>query len=99
MSYLRPSPELLPDHAGQLLILMKQSKYLPLLLVVVALGVVAWSLLTYEDNLLWKLQELNLHLNTGLFFKQQMVVAGGLLTWLGTFFTEFFRYCDIVITI
>ena len=71
---------------------MKQLKYIPLLLVVIALSVVAWSLLTYEDNLLWKLQELNLHLNTGLFFKQQMVVAGGLLTWLGTFFTEFFYH-------
>ena len=72
--------------------MMKQLKYIPLLLVVIALSVVAWSLLTYEDNLLWKLQELNLHLNTGLFFKQQMVVAGGLLTWLGTFFTEFFYH-------
>ena len=49
---------------------MKQLKYLPLLLVVLALGVVAWSLLTYEDNLLWKLQELNLHMDTSLFFKQ-----------------------------
>ena len=69
---------------------MKQLKYLPRLLVVLALGVVAWSLLTYEDNLLWKLQELNLHMDTNLFFKQQMVVPGGLLTYLGTFFTEFF---------
>ena len=71
---------------------MKQLKYLPLLLVVLALGVVAWSLLTYEDNLLWKLQELNLHMDTSLFFKQQMVVPGGLLTYLGTFFTEFFYH-------
>ena len=71
---------------------MKQLKYIPLLLVVIALSIVAWSLLTYEDNLLWKMQELNLHLNTGLFFKQQLVVAGGLLTWLGTFFTEFFYH-------
>ena len=63
-----------------------------LLLVVVALGVIAWCLLTYEDNMLWKMQELNLHMDTWLFFKQQMVVAGGLLTWLGTFFTEFFYH-------
>ena len=69
-----------------------QLKYLPLLLVVVAFVVVAWCLLAYEDNLLWKIQELNLHLSTGLFFRQQMVVAGGLLTWLGTFFTEFFYH-------
>ena len=62
------------------------------LLPVIALAVVAWSLLTYEDNLLWKVQELNLHMDTWLFFKQQMVVPGGLLTWLGTFFTEFFYH-------
>lgn len=71
---------------------MKQLKHLPILLVAVALGVVAWSLLAYEDNLLWKMQELNLHLDTWLFFKQQMVVAGGLLTWLGTWFMEFFYH-------
>jgi len=71
---------------------MKHLKYIPVLLVVVALCVAAWSLLAYEDNLLWKMQELNLHMNTGMFFKQQMVVAGGLLTWLGTYFTEFFYH-------
>ena len=71
---------------------MKQLKHLPILLVAVTLSVVAWSLLAYEDNLLWKMQELNLHLDTWLFFKQQMVVAGGLLTWLGTWFMEFFYH-------
>lgn len=67
-------------------------RYIPILLVAAALSVVAWCLLTYEDNLLWKMQELNLFLNTGMFFKQQMVVAGGLLIWLSTFFTEFFYH-------
>ena len=71
---------------------MKQLKYIPLFLVVVALSAVAWSLLAYGDNLLWKVQELNLHLNTWMFFEQQMVVAGGFLTWAGTFFTEFFYH-------
>lgn len=71
---------------------MKQLKYLPLVLVIVSLAVVTWCLLIYEDNFLWKLQEQNLHLNTVLFFYQQMVVPGGLLTWLGTFFTEFFYH-------
>ena len=32
-------------------------RFIPLILVVAALGVVAWSLLNYEENLLWKLQE------------------------------------------
>lgn len=49
-------------------------------------------LLLLEDEFLWKVQELNLHLDTPLFFHQQMVVSGGLLTWLGTWFTEFFYH-------
>ena len=71
---------------------MKQLKHIPLLLVAVALSIVAWSLLAYGNNLLWKAQELNLHMNTWMFFKQQMVVAGGFLTWAGTFFMEFFYH-------
>ncbi len=67
-------------------------KFFPIGLVVVALGVVAWCMLHYEENLLWKVQELNLFLDTPLFFKQQMVVPGGMLTYLGTFFTEFFYH-------
>jgi membrane protein YdbS with pleckstrin-like domain len=55
----------------------------------VAVGV---ALLTLEDDFLWKVQEQNLHLGTALFFRQQMVVPGGLLTWLGTWFTEFFYH-------
>ena len=56
--------------------------FLPLLLA-------AGFLLIFENHLLWKIQELNLFLFTSLFFKQQMVVPGGMLTWLGTFFTQF----------
>ena len=67
-------------------------KLIPILLVAVALGAIAWCLLHYEDNYLWKVQELNLFLDTALFFKQQMVVPGGMLTYLGTFFTEFFYH-------
>ncbi len=53
------------------------------------LFLVAGFLLIFENHLLWKIQELNLFLFTPLFFKQQMVVPGGMLTWLGTFFTQF----------
>jgi len=67
-------------------------KYLSPLLCVVALVAVAVSLLSLESEYLWKVQELNLHLDTSLFFKQQMVVSGGLLTWLGTWFAEFFYH-------
>ena len=65
---------------------------IPLLLVTVAFGLIAWALVHYEENYLWKVQELNLFLDTALFFKQQMVVSGGILTYLGTFFTDFFYH-------
>ena len=55
----------------------------------VALLAVAIVLLTYESHLLWKVQEKNLFLCSLLFFKEQLVVPGGMLTWLGTFFTQF----------
>ena len=50
----------------------------------------ALFLLVREHHLLWKVQELNLFLNTPQFFTQQLIVPGGLLTYLGTFFTQFF---------
>ena len=59
-------------------------------LIVVALLAVASCLLIYERAFLWKVQEMNLFLDTPLFLKQQMVTSGWLLTWLGCWFTEFF---------
>lgn len=59
-------------------------------LVVMALIAIACCLLVYEQGLLWKVQEMNLFLDTPLFLKQQMVTSGWLLTWLGCYFTEFF---------
>lgn len=56
----------------------------------VVLAAIAVCLLSFESDYLWKAQELNLHLDTPLFFRQQMVVAGGFLTWIGTYFTETF---------
>ncbi len=55
----------------------------------VALAVAAGVLLACEHHQLWKVQELNLFLWTPLFLKQQLVVSGGLLSWLGCFFTQF----------
>ena len=63
-----------------------------------ALLAIAYSLLTYESDVLWKAQELNMFLDTPLFFKQQMVTSGWLLTWLGTYFTEFFYHPWIGVT-
>ena len=42
--------------------------------------------------MLWMAQEQNLFLHTPLFFEQQMVKAGGLLTWMGCYLTQFFYY-------
>lgn len=72
--------------------MQKLSKFLPVALVVAALVAVFVVLLCYESNYLVRVQELNLFLYTPLFFKQQLVVAGGLLTWLGTYFTQFFYH-------
>ena len=54
-----------------------------------ALVLIAGSLLLFESDFLWKTQELNLFLTTSDFFSQQMVVSGGFLTYLGTFLTQF----------
>ena len=49
-------------------------------------------IINYESDYLLRVQELNLFLYTPLFFKQQLVVPGGLLTYLGTYFTQYFYY-------
>lgn len=64
------------------------SRGLPL----VALVAVGIGLLTQESGTLFRVQELNLFLYTPLFFKQQMVVSGGLLSYLGAYFTQFFYH-------
>ena len=46
---------------------------IPLLLVTVAFGLIAWALVHYEENYLWKVQELNLFLDTALFFKHNAI--------------------------
>ena len=55
----------------------------------VAVGLVAIGLLCFESDMLWKVQQQNLFLYTPLFFKQQMVVSGGLLAYVSAFFTQF----------
>lgn len=54
----------------------------PLALWLGALLVGAFALLYFEADLLWKVQQHNVFLNTALFFKQQMVVPGGMLSYL-----------------
>ena len=69
---------------------LAMNKFLKLSVWFVPLLTVAMVLLLLERDLLWKVQQLNLFLFTPEFFKEQMVVPGGLLTYLGTFFTQFF---------
>ena len=61
-------------------------------LLVAALVAIAYFLLKYESEYLWRVQELNLFLDTPLFLRQQMVSSGWLLTWVGSWLTEFFYH-------
>lgn len=61
-----------------------------LALCVLALVAVFVVMTTVETDYLKRVEELNLFLYTPLFFKQQLVVPGGLLTYLGTYFTQYF---------
>ena len=67
-------------------------RFIPLALWLGALLVIAIALIVVEPDLLWKVQQYDLFLYTTLFFKQQMVVPGGMLSYLGAFFTQFFYY-------
>jgi hypothetical protein len=67
-------------------------RYATLFLGLITLAVVAGILLAYEPHFLWKVQEKNLFLCSTLFLKEQLVAPGGMLTWLGTFFTQFLYY-------
>jgi len=67
-------------------------KYLPIATWLVALIVTVGALLYLESDFLWKIQEQNLFMDTSLFFKDQMVVPGGFLSWVGTYLTQYFYY-------
>ncbi len=67
-------------------------KYITPIVWLAALAVTAGLLLSYEYHVLWKIQEQSLFLDTPLFFQQQMVVPGGLLTYMGCFLTQLLYY-------
>lgn len=67
-------------------------KYIAPIVWLTALAVIAGLLLGYEYHTLWKIQEQSLFLDTLLFFQQQMVVPGGLLTYIGCFLTQLLYY-------
>lgn len=67
-------------------------RLIPIAIVASAVVAMAICLLVYESDLLWKVQERSIFLYTSLFFKQQLVVAGGFLSWLGSYFTQYFYH-------
>lgn len=67
-------------------------KYIAPIVWLTALAVIAGLLLGYEYHTLWKIQEQSLFLDTPLFFQQQIVVPGGLLTYIGCFLTQLLYY-------
>lgn len=72
--------------------LLFRLRFLSPLLLVASLVATAFCLLAYESEYLWKIQELNLFLDTPLYLRQQMVASGWFLSWLGSWFTEFFYH-------
>lgn len=67
-------------------------RFIPITLWLGALSLIVCVLLCFESDLLWKVQQQNLFLYSSLFFKQAMVTSGGMLSYLGTFFTQFFYH-------
>mgnify|MGYP007101832900 CR=1 FL=1 len=57
-----------------------------------ALLLIAVALLSFETDLLWKIQQNNLFLDTSLFFHERMLVPGGFLSYIGCFFIQFFYH-------
>ena len=67
-------------------------KHLALAIWLGALVLIAGALLIFEGDQLWKVQQKNIFLCSTVFLKEQLVVPGGLLTWVGTWFTQFLYY-------
>ncbi len=67
-------------------------KLIPPAVIAASICAVFACLMVYENDFLWKAQELNLFLDTPMFFRQQMEVAGGMLVWIGCYLTQFFYF-------
>ena len=83
---------------GTKALMARQLRWPMLVLLIAALAVVATILLTYEADYLFRVQELNLFLYTPLFLKQQLVTSGGVLTYIASYFTQFFYHTWIGVT-
>ena len=57
-----------------------------------ALLLIGVALLCFETDLLWKIQQYNLFLDTSLYFHDQMLEPGGGLSYISCYFTQFFFF-------
>ncbi len=71
---------------------MKNERFYPAVLCLIALVAAFVLIVVREGDYLQRVQELNLFLYTPLYFQQQITAAGGLLVWLGTYFTQYFYH-------
>lgn len=67
-------------------------RVIPFLPWIGALLLIAVALLCFDTDLLWKVQQYNLFLDTFFFFHERMLVPGGFLSYLGCYFTQFFYH-------
>ena len=65
-------------------------RFLPVITWLVALLLIAFALLYFENDLLWKVQQYNLFLDTPQFFSEKMLAPGGFLSYISCYFTQFF---------
>lgn len=67
-------------------------RFIPILPWLGALLLIAVALLSFESDLLCRVQLNNLFLDTSLFFRELMVEPGGMLSYVGCYFTQFFYH-------
>lgn len=68
----------------------RRLRFYPLLLSLLGLVAAFVCIVSFESDFLRRAEEMNLFLYTPLFLQQQLVVPSGLLTYVGTYFTQFF---------
>lgn len=67
-------------------------RYMPII-VILFFAISSFVFLAFaKSDYLFMVQEKSLFMDTELFFKESMAVPGGLLNWLGCYFTQFFYY-------
>ena len=65
-------------------------KLQPIVLWLASLTAVAVQLICFESDLLWKVQQHNVFLDTAAFLQQMMAMPGGMLCYLAAYFTQHF---------